>query len=157
MEIITIILLILLGVVLLLIEFLLIPGISVAGVGCLVAFGASVFFAFKFFGSLVGFIVLAAILITVPLFLYFLFKGKAMKPMMLSADIDGKMKNVEEGQLKPGDEGETIGRLAPAGKAKINGITLEVRTNGQFVDQKTKIKVLKIEGNSVYVEPIKEE
>lgn len=77
--------------------------------------------------------------------------------MMLSTDIDSKMKNVEEGQLKPGDEGETIGRLAPAGKAKINGITLEVRTNGQFVDQKTKIKVLKIEGNSVYVEPIKEE
>jgi membrane-bound ClpP family serine protease len=156
MEIITIILLILLGVVLLLVEFLLIPGISIAGIGCLLSFGASVFFAFKYFGNLIGFIVLLSILIIVPLFIYFLFKGKAMKPMMLNTDIDGKVKNVEEGQIQPGDEGITIGRLAPAGKAKINGITLEVRSNGQFIDQQTKIKVLKIEGNSVYVEPINE-
>lgn len=156
MEIITIILLILLGVVLLLIEFLLIPGISIAGIGCLIAFATSVIFAFKYFGSIVGFIVLTSILILVPLFLYFLFKGKAMRPMMLNTDIGSKVRNVEEGQLQPGDEGITIGRLAPAGKAKIKDITLEVRTNGQFIDQQTKIKVLKIEGNSVYVEPINE-
>jgi membrane-bound ClpP family serine protease len=156
MEIITILLLILLGVVLLLIEFLLIPGISIAGIGCLIAFVASIILAFKYFGNLIGFVVLISILILVPLFLYFLFKGKAMKPMMLNTDINGKVKNVEEGQINPGDQGITIGRLAPAGKARINDITLEVRTNGQFIDPQTRIRVLKVEGNSVYVEPINE-
>ena len=156
MEIITVILLILLGVVLLLVEFLLIPGISIAGIGCLIAFAASVILAFRYFGSLIGFIVLFSILILVPLFIYFLFKGKAMKPMMLNTNISGKVKNVEEGQLHPGDIGITIGRLAPSGRAKINDITLEVRTNGQFIDPQVKIKVLKVEGNSVYVEPINE-
>jgi membrane-bound ClpP family serine protease len=156
MEIITIVLLILLGVILLLVEFLLIPGISIAGIGCLLSFGASVFFAFKYFGNVIGFIVLVSILIIVPIFLYFLFKGKAMKHMMLNTDIDGKMKNVEDDQIHQGDCGITIGRLAPSGRAKINNITLEVRTNGQFIDPQTKIKVLKVEGNSVYVEPINE-
>jgi len=156
MEIITVILLILLGIVLLLVEFLLIPGISIAGIGCLIAFATSVILAFRYFGSLIGFVVLFSILILVPLFIYFLFKGKAMKPMMLNTNIIGKVKNVEEGQLHPGDVGITVCRLAPSGRAKINDITLEVRTNGQFIDPQVKIKVLKVEGNSVYVEPINE-
>jgi membrane-bound ClpP family serine protease len=156
MEIITVILLILLGVVLLLVEFLLIPGISIAGVGCLISFGIAVFLAFRYFGNLVGIIVLLIILVTVPLFLYFLFKGKATKHMMLQTDIDGKMKNVDEELIHTGDLGVTIGRLAPSGKAVIKGITLEVRSTSTLIDPQTKIKVLKIEGNSVYVEPIKE-
>ncbi len=155
MKIISLILLFLLGIILLIVEFLLIPGISIAGIGCLISFSICVFLAFKFFGTLIGIITLSAILIIVPLFLYFIFKGKAVKPMMLETDIDGKMKNVEDDLVKPGDIGETIGRLAPAGKAKINGITLEVRTNGIFVDPHTKIKVLKIEGNNVIIEPLK--
>lgn len=156
MEILIIIMLIILGIVLLFVEFMLIPGISIAGVGSLLSFAGAVFFAWKTMGSAGGIITLVVELIIVPTLLYLIFKGKAMKPMMLETDIDGKMKNIEEGQIKPDDTGETIGRLAPAGKAKINGIALEVRTNGQFVDPHTKIKVLKIEGNSVYVEPIKE-
>ena len=155
MELLTIILLIVLGLVLLIVEIMLIPGISIAGIGSLISFAASIILAFKYFGNVSGFIVLFSILIFVPVLLYFLFKGKAMKPMMLSADIDGKMKNVDEQLIHPGDEGITIGRLAPSGKAKVNGITLEVRSTGHFIDQQTKIKVLKIEGNSVFVEPIK--
>jgi membrane-bound ClpP family serine protease len=155
MEILIIIMLLIMGVILLIVEFMLIPGISVAGVGSLLSFGAAVVFSFRYFGSFAGIVVLLAILLVVPTFLYFLFKGKAMKPMMLNTNIEGKMKNIEEGQIHQGDEGVCIGRLAPSGRAKINGINLEVRTTGQFVDQHTKIKVLKIEGNTVYVEPIK--
>jgi len=156
MEIVAVILLILLGVLLLLVEFLLIPGISIAGVGCLISFGFAVFLAFKYFGTFVGILVLLLILISTPLFLYFLFKGKATKHMMLNTDIDGKVKNVDAELIHAGDEGITIGRLAPSGKAKINDITLEVRSTSMLIDPQTKIKVLKVEGNSVYVEPIKE-
>jgi membrane-bound ClpP family serine protease len=154
MELITILLLIVLGIVLLLVEFLLIPGISIAGVGCLISFGAAIFFSFKFWGTITGIITLVAILIFVPLLLYFLFKGKAVKPMMLAAEIDGKVKNIDEQKIKIGDEGTTVGRLAPMGKVKINGITVEARSLGQYIDPKTKIKSLKIEGNTVIVEPI---
>ena len=154
MEILTVLLLILLGVILVLVEFMLIPGISIAGIGALVAFGISVFLGFKYWGNLAGFFILGAILIFVPVLLYFLFKGNAMRPMMLNSDIEGKLINVDQQKIHPGDEGITTGRLAPLGKAKINGVAVEARSLGQYIDQKTLVKVIKIEGNTVIVEPI---
>jgi membrane-bound ClpP family serine protease len=99
---------------------------------------------------------LLVIIIVVPILIYFIFKSKAVKPMMLETNIDGKVKNVEDDTIHIGDEGVTIGRLAPSGKAKINGITLEVRTTGTFVDPHTKIKVIKVEGNTVIIDTINE-
>jgi membrane-bound ClpP family serine protease len=90
----------------------------------------------------------------VPVFLYFLFKGNAIKPMMLNSGIDGRVITVEGEKIKVGDEGVTIGRLAPSGNAKFNGITVESRSRGIFIDPKTKVKIIKIEGNTVIVEPI---
>ena len=156
MEVLTVILLIILGVILLLVEFLLIPGVSVAGVGSVIALVTAIVLSFKYFGNLIGIIVLLAILVLVPVMLYYLFKGKTIKKMTLSSDIDGKVKNIDELEIKVGDIGETIGRLAPLGKAKFNGISAETRSLGSYVDPKTKVRVIKIEGNTVIVEPINE-
>lgn len=156
MEIITILLLLLLGISLLVIEFMLIPGVTVAGIGSVIAFGAAVFFSFKYWGSLAGFLMLVAIIVFVPILLYLLFKGRAVKPMMLDSIINGKVNNIDDQMVHVGDEGFTIGRLAPSGRAKINNVSVDARSLGGFVDPKTHIKVIKIEGNTVIVEPIKE-
>jgi membrane-bound ClpP family serine protease len=156
MEIITIILLLLLGVILLIVEFMLIPGITIAGIGCVISFGASVFLAFNYWGTLAGIITLIAVIIFVPVFLYFLFKGRTMKSMMLNTNIDGIVDTLDTQKVKIGDEGITTGRLAPLGRAKINGINTEARSLGIFIDQKTEIRVIKIQGNTVIVEPINE-
>jgi membrane protein implicated in regulation of membrane protease activity len=154
MEVITILLLLVLGVVLLIVEFMLIPGITVAGIASVLAFGTSIFFAFSYWGTLGGIITLVAIIIFIPVFLYFLFKGKAMTPMMLNSGIDGKVISFDNEKIKIGDEGITSGRLAPMGNIKVNGLTIEARSRGIFIDPKTKIKIVKIEGNTVIVEPI---
>lgn len=154
MEILTVVILILLGVILLLVEFMLVPGVTVAGIGGLIAFAASVFFAFKYWGSLAGIIVLISILIFIPVLLYFLFKGRAVKPMVLESDIDGKVENIDNQLVKIGDEGETVGRLAPLGKARFNGNSYETRSLGSYIEPKTKVKVINIEGNTIIVEPI---
>jgi membrane-bound ClpP family serine protease len=155
MEIITILLLVLLGIVLLFVEFMLIPGITIAGVGCVISFGTAIFLAFKYYGSMAGFITLGAILIFVPVFLYFFFKGKAAKSMMLKSDIDGVVKTVDEQKIHPGDQGVTISRCTPGGNARFNGSTVEVRSMGVFIDPHTPVEVVKIEGNIVIVKPIK--
>lgn len=156
MEILTVVLLLLLGVILLLVEFLLIPGISVAGIGSFIALVAAVVLSFQYWGNLAGIIVLLSVIVFIPVLLYFLFKGKAMKRMVLASDIDGQVKTVDELAIKIGDIGETIGRLAPLGKSKFNGISAESRSLGGYIDPKTKVKVIKIEGNTVIVEPINE-
>ena len=154
MEILTVVILILLGVLLVLVEFMLVPGVTVAGIGGLLAFIASIFFAFRFWGSLAGIIVLLAILIFIPVLLYFIFKGRAVKKMSLESDIDGKVINIDEDSVKIGDEGETVGRLAPLGKAKFNGVSYETRSLGDYVEPHTKVKIINIEGNTIIVEPI---
>ncbi len=154
MGIITVLILLALGVLLLIVEFMLIPGVTVAGIASVLAFGASIYFAFSYWGTVGGIITLIAVLVFVPVFLYFLFKGNAIKPMMLNSGIDGRVITVEGEKIKVGDEGVTIGRLAPSGNAKFNGITVESRSRGIFIDPKTKVKIIKIEGNTVIVEPI---
>ena len=154
MEILTVVLLILLGIILLLVEFLLIPGVSIAGIGSFISLVAAIVMSFKYWGNLAGIIVLLSVVVFVPVLLYFLFKGKTMKKMTLVSNIDGQVKTVDELKIKIGDLGETIGRLAPLGKAKFNGISAEARSLGGYVDPKTKVKVIKIEGNTVIVEPI---
>lgn len=156
MEILTVVLLLLLGVILLLVEFLLIPGVSIAGIGSFIAMVAAVILSFQYWGNLAGIIVLLSIIVFIPVLLYFLFKGKTMNRMVLSSDINGQVKTVDELEIKVGDIGETIGRLAPLGKAKFSGISAETRSLGNYIDPKTKVKVIKIEGNTVIVEPINE-
>jgi len=66
MTIFAIILLIALGLVLLLIEFAVIPGITIAGIGGFLMLGASIYIAFLEYGTGAGFITLTVILIAAP-------------------------------------------------------------------------------------------
>lgn len=155
MTIFAIILLILLGLVLILIEFAVIPGVTIAGIGGFLLLGASVYIAFTEFGSGAGFITLTVVLIAAPLMIYYFFKSKAGKNMMLEKKIEGKVKTVNNEKIAVGDVGKTIGRLAPSGKAKVNGEVIEAHSTGSFIDHNTKIKILKIHSNKIIVEPIK--
>ena len=155
MNIFVIILLIFLGLLPLMIEFAVIPGITIAGIGGFLLLGASVYIAFIKYGNLAGFITLAIVLIISPLMIYYFFKSRTGKKMILETHIDGKVDNINETKIHVGDSGKTIGRLAPMGKVKINGETVEAKSNGAFIDQNTEIVVTKISSYNVIVEPKK--
>ncbi len=146
-----ILLLILLGIILLLVEFALIPGITIAGIGALVLFVISVYLAFSSYGTTAGFITLFSILIITPLLVFYFFKSKYSKRMILKSEIDGTVPKVEEENIKVGDTGVTITRLAPIGKIKINDIVVEGKSTGQLIDQQTEIEVIKILKNQIIV------
>jgi membrane-bound ClpP family serine protease len=154
MTVFAILLLIFLGLLLLLIEFAVIPGITIAGIGGFVLLGISVYIAFVEYGAGVGFLTLAFVLIASPLLIYFLFQSKTGKKMILESLVEGKAENIVSASIKIGDVGKTLGRLAPSGKAKINGEVVEAVSTGGFVDHNTEIRVLKILSNKIIVEPI---
>jgi len=149
-----IIFLIILGIVLLLIEVTILPGITVAGVGSFLVLVYSVYLAFTSYGSLVGFITLAFVLIVSPLLVYYFFKGKAGKSMVLNTVITGVANEINPEKVKVGDIGVTIGRLAPMGKIKVNDEVVEVRSTGAFVNPGEKVKIISIEKSLVTVEPL---
>ncbi len=151
----TIIILIFLGLLLLLIEFSVLPGVTIAGIGGFILLGLSVYIAFSEYGTVIGIITLAFVLIASPMLVYYFFKSKAGKKMVLDSAIDSKVETVDEEKIKVGDSGITIGRLAPSGKARVSGEVVEAQSTGGFIDHNTEIKVLKILSNKIIVEPVK--
>ncbi|WP_347838187.1 NfeD family protein [uncultured Draconibacterium sp.] len=154
MSILAIILLILLGLVLLLIEFAVIPGVTIAGIGGFLLLGGAVYVAFAEYGTLPGFITLALVLILAPALVYYFFKSRTGKKMILEKNISGKVDLINREKVFVGDTGKAVGRLAPMGKVKVNGETIEAQSTGAFIDHNTEIKVLKIESNKIIVEPL---
>ncbi len=154
MTVFAIILLIFLGLLLLLIEFAVIPGITIAGIGGFILLGASVYIAFVEYGTGVGFLTLTIVLIASPLMIYYLFKSKTGKKMVLESNIEGTVEAVDNTRIKVGDTGKTIGRLAPSGKVKVNKEVVEATSTGAYVNHNTEIRVIKVLANKIIVEPV---
>ena len=81
-------------------------------------------------------------------------KSKSGKKMILESQIDGKVDSINEENIKIGDIGKAIGRLAPSGKVKVNGEVVEAQSTGAFIDQQTEIRVIKVNSNKIIVEPV---
>ncbi|MFA5330324.1 MAG: NfeD family protein [Prolixibacteraceae bacterium] len=154
MNFLVILFLIILGIILLLIEFTVLPGITIAGIGGFLLFGYSVYLAFTSYGNLAGFLTLAFILILSPILVTMLFKGKAGKIMTLRAVVNGVANEINTEKVKVGDIGVTIGRLAPMGKIKVNDEIIEVRSTGTYVNPGEKVRIIQIEKSLITVEPL---
>jgi len=154
MNLLIILFLIFLGIVLLLIEFTILPGITIAGLGGVLLFGYSIYMAFTSYGSLGGFLTLAFVLIVAPTLVVTLFKGKSGKKMVLKTILHGTANEIDQDKVKIGDIGVTIGRLAPMGKIKVNNEVVEVRSTGTFVNPGEKVRIIQIEKSLITVEPL---
>ena len=146
-----IILLIVLGVLFLLLEIIVIPGTTFAGI---VGFGllfVGLWQAYASKGIEEGHITLGATVLVTIVALYFSFKSGTWKRMALKSTIDGKMDQLEGMNIKIGDTGTTISRLAPSGKAMINDELIEVHTYGEFIDQEQEITVISVKDNKIIV------
>jgi membrane-bound ClpP family serine protease len=57
-------------------------------------------------------------------------------------------------KLQVAQRGVAISSLRPIGKAEFEGKTYEVKTFGDYIDSGTKIEIIKIEQNNIYVQTI---
>ena len=148
---ITLILLILLGIVLMILDFLVIPGGVVAIIGVLCMAG-SVVAAFVQFGNTVGFLTLVlTAIITIGAFVLMM-RTKTWRKLQLKTKIDSKMNEVDTNKLTEGMEGVAISRLAPTGTGMFGDTEAEVVSLQGFIDENSPIKIHKIEGNKIIVE-----
>ena len=140
------------GIVFFLLELFLLPGISVAGVTGLLCTGAAIVYAYVYVGAWAGTLTLLGGLAIFALMVWWFMRSKALDKMMLKTEIKGKVDPLKDVDVKPGDTGIALSRLAPMGKVKINGTTMEAKTNGEFIDQGTEIIVLEVYTTNVLVE-----
>ncbi len=146
-----IILLIFLGVIFLLLEVLVIPGTTVAGIIGFAMIFVGLWQAYVSKGIMEGHITLGSTLVVTAVTLYFSFKAGTWKRMALKTSIDSRMDQLEGIIIKEGDTGNTVSRLAPSGKALINNEIVEVHTFGEFIDQEVEITVISVKDNKIFV------
>ena len=150
-----IIALIIIGVLLVVAELVLLPGLSVAGIGALICYGIAIYFGFSTYGTNGGLIVIGSILILSVIATVLSLRARTWHKLALTQEIDGKSQIDPQDTLKIGDRGLTVTRLAPMGKVTISGETYEAKSQGNlYLDPKQGIEVVGFENFNVIVKPL---
>lgn len=156
MEITIVIVLLLVGITFFLVELFLIPGISIAGIAGTIFMGGSVYYAYSQIGATAGHITLFGSVLLLAIAVTIFVRSKALEKMSLRTNITGKNDPLKNIEINVGDIGITASRLAPMGKVKINGHIVEAKTNDDFVDQGTEVRVSQVYSTNILVERITE-
>jgi membrane-bound ClpP family serine protease len=149
-----IIFLIVVGIILVLLEFLVIPGTTISAIAGLLLISSGIYLSYTNLGSNTGHLVFAGTAIATTLAIIFSLRSKTWKKAMLNTEITGVANTYEMTKIQVGDKGITMSRLAPMGKVMVNDNVYEAKTFSQFVDQKTEIEIIKIEQNIIIVKPL---
>lgn len=153
MDILIIIVLLLAGIILLFVEIFLVPGLSLAGFGAAGCMIYANYYAFSELGSWPGIIVLmASIVISIAMLVWFM-RSKTLDKLALNKDIDSSVKQPESDLIQLGDTGIALTRLAQIGNAEINGHIVEVKSAGDFIEEKSPIVVTRISQGTITVSP----
>ena len=151
-----IVLLIILGAIFLMAELVLLPGVSIGGIlalGCNVAAG---YFAFAWYGSTVGWITIGIIFLVAVLVTILSLRAKTWQKLSLHQQItSSSMDTPQERNVKVGDRGVAITRLAPMGKVEIAGRTFEAKSTSELIDQQSEIEVTGFENFNIIVKKVK--
>ena len=148
-----IITLIILGILLLLLEFFVVPGVTIAGIGGFILLVLGIYFSYSNYGVSTGNGILLGTFGTLGIIFYVAYRTGAWKRITLNAEVKSTSKPDVKINLKVGDSGKTISRLAPMGTIMVNNELFEASSKGIFVDENTEIEIIKIINNKIIVKP----
>jgi len=152
MEWVTVISLLLIGIGLIIIELIFVPGTTIVGLLGLGFAVTGVFLSFGYFGQEIGWTILIATSVFSIGSLIYALRSGAWRRFSNKSAIDSK---VNEGiliDLKEGDIGTSISALRPIGKAEFSNKLIEVKTNGNYLEAGNSVKIIRIDGNKIIVE-----
>ncbi len=146
-----IITLIVLGILLILLELFVVPGITVAGVGGIVLLLVSIYFSYDNYGYVMGNIILLSSFAAIALLFFIAYKTGVWKTMTLNTEVTGNSKVNVTPDIKVGDIGKSISRLAPMGTIMVNKKLYEASTTGIFIDENVEVEIINIKKNKIIV------
>lgn len=142
--------LILLGAVLVIMEFLVFPGVNVVGIlgfGCMIA---GIYCGYAFYGTAAG----HAILLTATLLgfgvTWYALRSKTWKRFSLHTQLDSTVEGVDA-SVRVGDTGVTLSRLAPMGNVQVGEVVAEAESQSGYIDARQPVEVVKVFKNKIVV------
>lgn len=144
------IILIIISLFLIVLEVLVIPG-GVVGVIALGLMAVGIYSIYEAEGTTVGHIALGATIVAIVAVVYFTLKSGAWNKIALHSVIDGKTNVIDPNLLKVGDIGVAISDIRPMGNALFGDEKYEVSSEGDKIPVHSRVEIIKIEGNKIYV------
>ena len=157
MEWFTIIALLIFGLILIIIEVIFVPGTTFVGIVGFGIAGFGVWQSFISFGTQTGLIVLSVSSVVAIGAIFYSFKSGVWKRFALEEKNDSKFNEGNKHTLAEGDLGIAVSALRPMGTAEFEDKLFEVRTNGNYVEVGTKVKIERLINNSIIVVPFENE
>ena len=155
MDLFYIVLLVLLGLLFLVAELVLLPGVSIGAILSLVCYGGSIYLAFRDFGTAAGVAVIVVILLLSAAAVVVSLRAKTWQRFSLRQEIRSSSSVLPAEELRVGQRGVTLSRLSPMGKVEIDGKVYEAKSTGAYVDPRQEVEVVGFENFSVIVKTLK--
>lgn len=146
--------LLLIGLTLILVELVFIPGTTVVGLLGLIFAIVGVGVSYQHFGNTVGLYVLIGMSAVTLGGLFYSFRSGAWSRFSLKSAIDSRVNEGLLSALHIGDEGITLSSLRPMGKAEFHEKAFEVRTSGGYVNSGERVRITRIQSHQIVVEPL---
>ena len=150
--------LIALGILLVFVEILILPGFGAAGVPGIILFCVGIGMIWAESGMKTALIYASVALIFVIPIAIFSLSIIRESPLGKTFILNTAQKSEEGFQAAPqeltaliGKSGKAVTPLRPAGVALINGQRVDIVTQGEFVEPETEIEVIQVEGSRVVV------
>lgn len=147
-----IIVLIVVGLALIIVEVVVLPGVTVAGIAGALLIGCSVFLTYRWFGTMAGTYALIGTGSLFIVFLIYALRAKTWDRLSLHSEIDGRVNVVDTNDVKTGDKGITVSRLAPIGKILIHGKLMEGKSDFGLIDENREIEVVRVNESTIIVQ-----
>lgn len=146
--------LLVIGLALLVVEIIFVPGTTLVGILGVIFLGAGVMSAYRNYGSDVGLYVLIGTGAATAVALFFSFRSGAWLKFANRSAINSKVNEGQKASLSMGDEGIAMSTLRPMGKVQFKGGDFEVKTLGDYVEVGTKVKIVHLDESQIIVKPV---
>ena len=136
-----IILLVFFGLLFLVAELVLLPGVSIGAILALVSYGGAIYIAFRDYVLILSF---AATVVSL--------RSKTWRRFSLKQKVDSSvMPEPVQQSVRVGDTGMTVSRLAPMGKVEIGGKIYEAKSMDSYIDPRREVEVVGFENFNIIV------
>jgi membrane-bound ClpP family serine protease len=143
--------LILLGITLLVLEILILPGL-VAGIIGGIFLLVAIAWTFQGYGTEAGIYTGIATCLITAAALYIALKTRVWSRFSLKEDLQqSRMNVIAPDTIAEGTEALTVSALRPMGTVMIGDLKLEARTNGEFIPENRKVIITRVHSYGVVV------
>lgn len=151
---ISIILLVLVGLILIYLELIFVPGTTFVGIIGLIMTGVGIYIAFEKHGDSVGYMIMGGSFVVSVLGLVYSFKAKTWDRFALKQENRSHVNQNYTDGLEVEMTGTAISDLKPIGKAEFKDKAYEVTSHGHLIESGEEVRIVRIDRNKIIVDTI---